>query len=86
MAIEVRKPTPEENREARSWPVWTKEPSSFDWEYDRKETCLILEGNATVEAEGDAVRFGAGDWVVFPQGLRCVWNISEGIRKYYKFR
>ena len=27
-----------------SWPIWEKEVSRFDWYYDDKETCYILEG------------------------------------------
>ena len=85
MPIEVRKPTDREREEAGNWPIWEKEPSTFDWHYDRKETCLLLEGKVTVEAEGQAVSFGEGDLVMFPQGLSCVWKISETVKKHYKF-
>ena len=44
MAIEVRKPTPDEEADIRACPVWEKEPSTFPWHYDEQETCLILEG------------------------------------------
>ncbi len=29
-------------------PIWEKEPSKFDYEYDSEETCLIIDGEATV--------------------------------------
>ena len=86
MQIEVRQPTPEEINEARSWGTWEKEPSEFPWSYDEKETCLILAGHAIVEGKnGEHAEFGPGDWVVFPVGLKCVWEITEPIKKKYKF-
>lgn len=86
MPIEVRQPTPEEINETQSWGTWEKEVSSFPWEYDEKETCLIFEGKALVKAEdGEVAEFGPGDWVVFPVGLKCVWEIIEPIKKKYKF-
>lgn len=86
MKPEIRKPTEQERREASSWPIWTKEVSEFPYEYDVKETCLILEGEVTVTNEsGEQFRFGAGDWVVFPQGMRCTWKISRPVRKHYNF-
>jgi uncharacterized cupin superfamily protein len=57
----------------------------FPWEYDEQETCLILKGKAVVKCPEGNVEFGAGDYVVFPQELRCTWDIKEKIRKPYKF-
>jgi len=85
MKIEVRKPTAAERKEAGRWPVWTKEVSSFPWRYDERETCLILAGEVAVKAGPDEVSFGAGDWVVFPEGLDCVWNVKKPVRKHYQF-
>jgi uncharacterized cupin superfamily protein len=85
--IQVYKPNEEELVElgVRSWPIWTCEPSTFDWHYDDKETCYLLEGQVSVKTDHGEVSFGAGDMVVFPQGLSCVWQVSEGVRKHYKF-
>lgn len=87
--IIVRKPTPAEHKEAAEWGTWEKEPSTFDWNYDEQETCLILEGSASVEAKNwpkaYSVSFGPGDWIVFPVGLKCVWTIKQKIKKKYKF-
>ena len=86
MKIEVRKPTEKEKQQASNWGIWEKEVSEFPWEYDEKETCLILEGKVEVTSEdGKKVKFSKGDWVVFPQGLKCRWNITEQVRKHYKF-
>ena len=85
MKPNVKKPTEEERKEAESWPIWEKEKSEFLWEYDEQETCLILEGKATVKTPEGNIEFGAGDYVVFPKGLKCTWKIKEGIRKHYNF-
>lgn len=70
----------------RSWPIWSCEASTFPWTYDEQETCLILEGEVTVTPqEGEPVRFGAGDLVVFSAGLRCRWDVHRAVRKHYRF-
>ncbi|MBN1354273.1 MAG: cupin domain-containing protein [Candidatus Omnitrophica bacterium] len=69
-----------------SWPIWEKEVSRFDWHYDSTEMCYILKGKVTVETkDGKKVTFGAGDFVTFPEGLDCVWDIKEPVRKHYNF-
>lgn len=84
MKVEVRKPTKEELNEAKNWPTWEKEPSTFPWEYHQKETCLIVEGKTVVRTDEGRVEFSAGDYVIFPKGLKCTWEIKEKIRKHYK--
>jgi uncharacterized cupin superfamily protein len=37
-----------EPEQARSWPTWGNEISSFHWTYDEQETCLLLEGDVSV--------------------------------------
>ncbi len=86
--IHVEKPSEETllRLNVRSWPVWEKEISEFPWEYDEPETCYILEGDVIVTPEnGIPVRFGKGDLVIFPSGLKCMWKIKEAVRKHYKF-
>jgi uncharacterized cupin superfamily protein len=84
MKPEVRKPTEEERNRGKSWPTWEKEPTTFPWEYDQQETCLIIEGKAVVKTDKGNVEFGSGDYVVFPKGLKCTWKIKEKLRKHYK--
>lgn len=83
--VVVRKPTEQEVSRCKTWPIWTCEPSSFDWSYTEKETCLILEGKVTVTDRHGSVSFGPGDLVIFPQDLDCVWNVEEAVRKHYNF-
>jgi uncharacterized protein len=69
------------------WPVWTKEISRFDWSYDSIEECYILEGEVTVATkDGPSVSFGKGDFVTFPKGLKCTWEVKKPVRKHYRFR
>lgn len=81
----VRKPTEKEKEMCKNWPIWTCEPSSFDWAYTEKETCLIIEGQVTVSDGDNSVSFGPGDFVVFPEDLECTWNVKKAVRKYYNF-
>ena len=67
------------------WPIWTCEVSEFDWEYSEGETCLLLEGEVEVTSEFETVRFSAGDYVVFPKGLKCRWKVMQPVRKHYSF-
>ncbi|OGW74739.1 MAG: cupin [Omnitrophica bacterium RBG_13_46_9] len=71
----------------KTWPIWEKEASRFDWHYDEIEMCYILKGKVTVKTkDGKSVNFGAGDFVTFPRGLDCTWDIKEAVRKHYNFR
>jgi uncharacterized cupin superfamily protein len=75
-----------ESMKVFSWPIWEKEASTFPWSYDEQETCYLLEGQVKVTPEGgEAVEFGAGDLVTFPRGMDCTWEISQNVRKHYKF-
>jgi len=88
MDIKVERLSDEElkKRGVESWPIWTKEVSRFPWVYDSTEQCLILEGEVSVETQGGGqVRFGKGDFVTFPQGLACTWDIKKPVRKHYHF-
>ena len=69
-----------------SWPVWEKEKSRFDWEYDVDEECLILEGEVVVETDDGAVEIKAGDFVTFPNGLKCTWDIKKDLKKHFNFK
>ena len=68
-----------------SWPIWTCEVSEFPWEYAEKETCFLLAGDVEVSTEEETFRFGTGDFVVFPKGLKCTWRVMEPVRKHYNF-
>ncbi|MDY7011137.1 MAG: cupin domain-containing protein [Planctomycetota bacterium] len=85
--IQVTQPADDELEKmgVRSWPIWTCDVSKFDWHYDQQETCYILAGKVTVTAGDEKVTFGPDDMVVFPEGLDCTWDVTEPVRKHYKF-
>lgn len=86
--IIIRKPTAGESQTCKTWPIWSHGKDTFDWEYNEMEKCLILEGRVTIcdrPDSGQQVHFAAGDYVVFPTGLKCVWKITEPVKKHYDF-
>ena len=89
MTITVTSPCPPDliaEQAIHDWPVWTCGVSRFPWTYAQQETGLVLEGDVTVTPDsGDAVRFGAGDLVVFAGGLSCTWDVHQPVRKHYRF-
>jgi len=69
-----------------TWPIWSKEVSTFPWSYSNRETAYILEGNVTVTSNtGESITFGPGDLVIFEAGLDCNWDVKSLIRKHYQF-
>lgn len=75
-----------EKRGIRKWPTWSSDVSRFDWHYDSTEECLILKGHVVVEIENETIEIKKGDFVTFPKGLSCVWDVKEPLEKHYNFR
>lgn len=72
--------------DVHTWPIWSKEISSFPWTYDEQEICYFLEGEVIVTPVGETpVQMGKGDLVTFPAGMSCFWDIRRPVRKYYRF-
>lgn len=69
----------------KSWPVWSKEVSRFDWTYTGNEECYITEGEFVVETEEGIFEVRASDFVTFQDGLKCVWDIRKSVKKHYNF-
>ena len=87
MNIKINRLSNEEisNMGILSWPIWTCEVSEFDWEYGEKESCMLLDGEVEVKTDFETVNFSAGDFVVFPKGLKCRWRVIKPVRKHYTF-
>ena len=85
-AIIVEKLSEEEinKRGVRQWPSMKKGKSNFLWLYDEMEECLIVEGMAKIKTSEGIVEIKAGDFVTFPEGMKCKWDIISPIEKYYK--
>ena len=85
--IKVERPSEERLKALKvtSWPIWTKAPSTFDWEYDEQEMCYFLEGEVVVKTDRGEVALRPGDLATFPQGLACTWRVAKAVRKHYRF-
>ncbi len=70
----------------KSWPIWECQPSTFNWEYSEEEHCYIIEGDVRVIENGNIVHIKKGDYVIFPKGLKCNWEVHKAIKKYYIFK
>ena len=85
MKIEVEQLNVEELNElgVNEWSVWEHDEDKIEWYYDKTEQCYILEGEATIVSEFESLTIKAGDFVTFPAGLECVWDIDSAIKKHY---
>lgn len=84
--IDIHKATQNEIETSKSWPIWTKEISEFDYSYDQTEQCMILEGEVDIKVNDNKIySFKSGDFVTFPKGLKCKWIIKQPVKKHYKF-
>ena len=85
--IKVERPTQDKLKQLKvsTWPIWTKEPSTFEWEYDETEMCYFLEGEVTVTTDRGSVSIKPGDLMTFPKGLACTWHVAKAVRKHYRF-
>ncbi|CAM9002799.1 unnamed protein product [Rhodiola kirilowii] len=68
-----------------SWRKWEGGPSKFPWTFTATETMYLLKGKVKVECEGHEGQFeiGAGDLVVFPNGMKVTWDIIEPVEKHF---
>ncbi len=49
------------------------------------ESAYVLEGEFHVTPQGgDKVVIKAGDFVVFPKGLKSQWEVVKTLKKHYK--
>jgi uncharacterized cupin superfamily protein len=69
------------------WPVTTITATIFAWHHEKREECYLLEGEAiATTSDGKKTHFGAGDFVIFPQGLTCICNVKIPVRKHSRFK
>ncbi|KAL7484215.1 hypothetical protein ACHAW6_009857 [Cyclotella cf. meneghiniana] len=85
----VTQPTDEflEKKGVFSWSKWSCPPSKFPWTYDSTESCYLLQGQVTVTPTDGRkpATFGKGDFITFPSGMSCTWDVSERVEKHYMF-
>jgi len=87
MRIEIDQLEQEELEEMDvfSWPIQKYDEEKFEWYYDKTEHCYIISGEATIVSEFESITVKTGDFVTFPAGLECVWDVESTIRKHYSF-
>jgi uncharacterized cupin superfamily protein len=76
---------PDSPRSSGEWNPWECEPSTFNWQYSDTEIAYVYEGKVKVKTDKGEVEINKGDFVTFPKGLACTWQVLEKIRKVYKF-
>lgn len=74
-----------ESRGILKWPIWTKEISRFSHVYEGDEECLFLEGEVLIETNEGNFNIKPGDFVVFKDGLDCIWDVRKPVKKHYYF-
>lgn len=76
-----------EQKGVMDWGTWGCGVSKFPWTYDSAETCYLLKGKVTVTpTDGrQPVTIGKGDYVTFPAGMSCTWDVTEAVQKHFMF-
>lgn len=68
-----------------SWEIWEKEVSKFPLDFSMTESAYLLEGEIHVTPQGgEKVVIKAGDFVVFPKGMKSMWEVVKPLRKHYR--
>jgi uncharacterized cupin superfamily protein len=67
------------------WPIWEKEVSVFDWNYDEMEQFYVIEGEVSIKIDGKRYLIHQGDFVECPKGLCSQWEIKKTVKKHYHF-
>jgi len=76
------------SRSVFNWGTWGCGVSKFPWTYDQSESCYLLAGKVTVTPDDKSLKpaeFGKGDFVTFPAGMNCTWEVSETVEKHFMF-
>ena len=68
-----------------SWNIWDCPVSEFRLDFDDKsERSFILEGELVVTPDGGTpVTLVPGDYIIFPVGLKSVWEVTKTLKKHY---
>ena len=67
--------------------VWQCNASRFNWVHEGDDFVVLLEGEVLVTEEGgDAYTLRAGDFGLFPVGMKTTWQIDEFVKKIFTLR
>ncbi|PCH65909.1 MAG: cupin [Gammaproteobacteria bacterium] len=67
------------------WNIWDCPVTGFRLDFDEEtEHSYILEGEIVVTPDGgEAVTVVPGDYVIFPKGLKSMWQVTKTLKKHY---
>jgi len=83
LEITIMTPSEEEKAFMVMQPVWGCGIGNFNWLYDDKIISWLTEGEATISYGGKSIIIKAGDFVIFPKGLSCSWDVSKPVKKHF---
>jgi uncharacterized cupin superfamily protein len=85
MKIDVDQLDLEELKElgVEKWPIAVHDEEKFECFYNKTEQCYIIAGEATIVTEFESITVKAGDFITFPAGLECIWDVDSRIRKHF---
>ncbi len=65
--------------------VWESAPCKEEIEsYPVHEMMTVISGSVTLtNADGQSETFTSGDVFFIPKGTKCIWHITETLRKFY---
>ena len=65
--------------------VWECAPSRSEIDaYPVHEMMTVISGSVTITNDGQSPQtFNAGDTFMIPKGTKCVWEITEKLKKYF---
>jgi len=72
--------------ESKNHPQQPPNSGTFQWTYDDWEEKIFVERGRAIITPDDgspAISFGKGDFVIFPRGLTCIWEVQEPIVKRF---
>ncbi len=84
--ITVGQPDSTKLEEVKQWEVWVKEPCTFEHDQQKTESFYILEGNAVLTTDANVkTEISSGDFVTVKSGQIVTWEISNQIKKHFRF-
>lgn len=87
MKIEIDRLDLEELEELQinSWATGEYDEEKLEVFYNKTEMCYIVSGEATIVTEFESVIVKTGDFITFPAGLECIWDVDTKIHRRYIF-
>ncbi|MFO1093818.1 MAG: cupin domain-containing protein [Planctomycetaceae bacterium] len=67
--------------------LWECSPGRFTWEFVWDEFVHVHAGHVIVTtSDGQRIELKAGDFAMFPRGMKTEWQVLEKVRKTFTVR